>query len=173
MVLVVGGQHRKVGKTSVITALIRALPAAEWVAVKITPHHAETGWVLERTADLQGDSGRYLEAGAVEAWYLRCTPQSLVDSIPSLNALIRRARNIVIESNSVIDHLTPDMQLTVIDDRGSDQKESFERTLATATAIVSVNSGDAAKVQGKPTFFVTCPSFESRELARFVEKNVT
>ena len=37
-VVVVGGQSRKVGKTSVVCGLIAALPEMRWTAIKLTQH---------------------------------------------------------------------------------------------------------------------------------------
>jgi len=41
--VVVGGQGRKVGKTSVISGLIRGLPTLAWTAVKISHHDDDIG----------------------------------------------------------------------------------------------------------------------------------
>ena len=42
--VVVGGQARKVGKTSVIAGLIRGLSGLAWTAVKISHHEGDAGF---------------------------------------------------------------------------------------------------------------------------------
>jgi hypothetical protein len=49
--VVVGGQARKVGKTSVITGLIRGLSTFAWTAVKISHHEDDIGWQDTPSAD--------------------------------------------------------------------------------------------------------------------------
>ncbi len=84
MIVVVGANARKVGKTTLICAIIRAFPEFGWQALKITPHaHRQPS----------GDTGRFLAAGACSA---------------SLEMPALRAGNWIIESNRVLDVLTPD-----------------------------------------------------------------
>jgi hypothetical protein len=173
MILVVSGSGRKAGKTSVIIAMIRALPPARWVALKITPHHPVSGWTLERAEEGEGDSGRYLSAGAVESWYLRCTPESLADAMPAVRGLIARATNIVIESNSILDYLTPDLHVAVLDEATAERKESFHRHFINADAIVLVDGSASKQPFAKPVFRVTRPDFTSPEMIRFVETRLS
>jgi hypothetical protein len=49
--VVVGGQGRKVGKTSVIAGLIRGLKTLAWTAVKISHHGGDTDWQDTPSAD--------------------------------------------------------------------------------------------------------------------------
>lgn len=114
MILAVGGSGRKVGKTSAIEALLRATPEGRWLAVKISGHaHGAHGWDLDRqeTPDAGTDSGRFLAAGAVEAWWLRCAPGRLVEALPALRSLIDRFENAVLESNSITALLSADLHL--------------------------------------------------------------
>ncbi len=141
MIVVVGGQCRKVGKTSVVVQLIRALPSAMWTALKVTTHHAEQGWTLEKARAVSGDSARYLIAGARESWYLRSSPHALADAMPAVQAIIDKSYNIVIESNSILDHLRPDLYLLVMDpSRPGDVKESALRHASLADACRSASS---------------------------------
>ncbi len=167
MVLVVGGQSRKVGKTSVMASIIRASSSAGWVAVKVTPHHAHSGWSLEREDSIAGDSGRYLAAGASEAWYLRCEPGALAEAIPALRTLLGRCAHVIIESNSVVEFIAPDLCLLVVDPAVTDRKRSFEDTLARADALVIVDSPQTRHPR-LPCFHVSRPDFASRELDEFV-----
>jgi hypothetical protein len=160
MVLVVGGSGRKAGKTSVITALIRAFPSARWVALKVTPHHPVSGWKLEQAKAGEGDSGRYLAAGAAESWYLRCTAETLRDAMPAVRDLIDRAPNTIIESNTILDYLAPDLYIGVAGAAGAEFKESFGRHGKKAKAIVVTGEDSGA------------PVFISQELLRLVESRL-
>lgn len=171
MVLVVGGQSRKVGKTSVVAGIIRALVWAEWTAVKITHHHAHSGWALERESSASGDSGRYLAAGARESWCLRSSPACLAQAMPGLRDVLSASRNSVIESNSLLDHLTPDLYLLVLDPASSDIKESALRHYARADAYIVVENdvSDARQmISHRPCFPVTRPAFVSQALTQFI-----
>src|SRR5260370_1098850 len=58
VIVVVGGNARNVGKTSLICGILRAFPEFNWRVLKITPHE-------HRSAS--GDTRRFVEAGAREA----------------------------------------------------------------------------------------------------------
>lgn len=104
MIVVVGGQCRKVGKTTAVCRIIEAVPEAKWVAVKISPH--------EHAPAQSGDTERYLAAGAASAHLLKPG-----DALPS-------ARNLIVESNSVVEQLEPDLCFFVTDARVSEWKQS-------------------------------------------------
>ena len=93
MIVVVGGNARGVGKTTLICAIIRAFPQGQWRALKVTPHdHLKES----------GDTQRFRAAGAIEA-YLR--------SVPHLPAL--ETGNWIIESNRILHLLTPDAYIFI------------------------------------------------------------
>ncbi len=115
MILVVGGSGRKVGKTTVACEIIAATREAHWTAIKITPH------AHERT--LHGDSERYLEAGAAKAL--------LVGGNETLE--LPRG-NTLIESNSILDLIDPDLFVFV--DGGGEWKCSASRVAGKAQYVV-------------------------------------
>ncbi len=97
-IVVIGGHTRNIGKTSVVTGLIEALPEMHWTAFKITqfghgmcsangePCDCETAEhtlaVSEERAggDSTTDSGRYLAAGAVRSFWVTDAAGRLVRS---------------------------------------------------------------------------------------------
>ena len=121
--VVVGGNARKAGKTLVVSAIIRGLRSLDWTAVKITPHfhglepvtesgatsQAGRGFLLteEKSPLARGDTGRYLAAGAKRALLLRVQPGSLNEALPALRKALGSTRFVVIESNSILNHLKP------------------------------------------------------------------
>lgn len=94
MIVVVGGSSRKVGKTTVVCEIIAATPEARWTAIKVSPDDHEPGPT--------GDTCRYLAAGAVNA--------RLMKEVPELTG------NVILESNRILDVLTPDLFVFVAGD---------------------------------------------------------
>jgi hypothetical protein len=115
VIVVVGGSSRKAGKTTVICEIIAATREARWTAVKISPHDHEPGE--------HGDTERYLEAGAAHA------------SIVNRYAPDVHGGNIILESNSVMDTLTPDLFVFV--DGGGAWKRSAVRHASKAHYTVT------------------------------------
>ena len=102
MIVVVGGNARGVGKTTLICAILRAFPQGQWRALKVTPHHH-----LQES----GDTQRFRAAGAIEA-YLR--------SVAHLPAL--ETGNWIIESNRILHLLTPDAYIFIQAAQPPDEK---------------------------------------------------
>ncbi len=190
--IVVGGQSRKVGKTSVVAGLISALREYEWLATKITQHGHEvcsgdvacdcvtadhTAAITEE-CDRSGktDTSRYLVAGAVRALWVRTQPGRLTDAMPRLREEMAKARNVILESNSVMEFARPDLYLVVLEPVTQDFKESARKYLDRADAIVT-RADEARQVslkaaEGKPVFRVRPPEYLSEELVEFVRQRV-
>jgi hypothetical protein len=123
MIVVVGGRARKVGKTRAVCDIIRSVPEARWVAVKVTSHahgaELTDAIVYEETvASGDSDTARYLEAGAARALWIRVKPERLAQQLP-------REGNVIIESNAAADVLAPDLFVFVTDE-GSEAKPSAD-----------------------------------------------
>lgn len=111
MIVLVGGQASKVGKTTAVCAIIDATREARWTAVKITPHaHGEdlTAPVIreEIAPGTTTDTARYLQAGAVKAFWIRARAADLADVVP-------REGNVIVESNALAAVLVPDLFLFI------------------------------------------------------------
>ncbi len=187
--LVVGGQSRNVGKTSLACSLIRAMPERGWTAVKITQFghgicsadgkpcdcavdSMEHPFALtaERNDDGRSDTSRLLAAGAREVLWLRVAQGRLSEAMPALERRLAECDHVLIESNSVVDFLRPDVYVTVLDERVEDFKASARRLLARADAVASVTG--AADAGGKPLFAVDPPEYCSPELTSFVQSRL-
>jgi hypothetical protein len=179
MLVVVGGQSRKIGKSSVVAALISALPWARWTAVKVSPHFhapapADTGYVLaEETEPGVGDSGRYLAAGAARALWLQVEEGRLGEAVPAIKTIVAGGANTVIESNSIVEWLQPDLYLLVVDGAVSEWKSSGRTQLARVDAFIVVQRRTgvisfAGRLPDKPRFVVEPPRYWSDELSTFV-----
>src|SRR5436309_2905848 len=130
--VVVGGHSRSVGKTSVVAGLIAALPERNWTAVKITQYgHGvcsvngkscecavdEHRWAIteERNRSGESDTSRFLVAGAARSLWVRTKQGRLAETMPLLLKRISGYENVIMESNSVLEFLKPDVYLTVLD----------------------------------------------------------
>ena len=177
--IVVGGHSRNTGKTSLVVDIIRAFPANEWTAVKITQYGhgvcASSGdecdcaptdhsFALdeEHSLDARTDSSRFLAAGAARAFWLRSQQDQLAEALPSLRAALAGASNVIIESNTLLRFLVPDLYLVVLDPSQPDFKASARQFLDRADAFVLRHPMESPEIawpdvpasllSGKPSF---------------------
>lgn len=149
--IVIGGQASSVGKTGVICALIAAMPERRWTAIKITRcchggadakkcdcklDGAKFAITEERSTGGRNDSSRYLAAGAVRSLWVRTLPGYLADATPAIREVIDNAPNSILESNSVLELLRPDVYALIVSPWVADFKPSARRYLSRADAIL-------------------------------------
>jgi hypothetical protein len=186
-IVVVGGQARNVGKTSLVANLIKALPERRWTAVKISQHEhdlpSHASYIIreERDASGDGDTCRYLQAGARRALLISSRPGCLADAIPDLRRELGRADDVIMESNSVLEFLEPDVYLAVLDPAILDFKSSARLYLQHASAVV-LNQSERRnfrwdrplleQVMRKPIFRVRPPQYLTPDLVEFVRKTL-
>lgn len=195
--VVVGGHSRNLGKTSVVAGLIAALPERDWTAVKITQYgHGvcsvngescgcaadEHTFAIteERDPAGRGDTSRFLAAGARRSLWVRTKQGQLAEAMPDLRRELSGAANVILESNSVMQFLRPDLYLTVLDPATADFKESARKFLDLADAVLLHAPDPAAKnapmwsevslkpVAGKPRFLIRPPDYVPQEVVGFV-----
>lgn len=198
-VVVVGGHTRNIGKTSVVAGLIAALPEFRWTAIKITQYGhgvcsangepcdcATADHTIavseERLRDSGTDSSRYLAAGAVRSFWVRTQQGELHEAMPRVRKLIAGAENTILESNSVLRFLRPDLAVSVLDPAVADFKASALRYLDRVDAVVmpvaSVDSGSAWEgvsaqlIARKPRFGFRAPEYCPAELVEFVRETL-
>ena len=144
--IVVGGHSRNVGKTSVVAGLIAALPEFHWMAMKITQYghgicsangkvcncaSADHTWAVTEERDRSGesDSSRFLVSGAVRSLWVRTRQGMLAQAMPRVNKELGLAENAILESNSVMRFLRPDLYITVLDASTADFKLTAQQFL--------------------------------------------
>ncbi len=196
-IVVVGGHSRSVGKTSVVAGLIAALPELRWTAVKITQfghgicaNGSDCGCAsdvhthrIEEERDRSGvsDSSRFLVAGAERSLWARTKQGRLAEAMPDLRRALAGARNVIIESNSVMQFLRPDLYLTVLDYANQDFKASARRYLDLASAVIlnqpqgrtpAWKDVSLRLIEGKPVFRVRPPEYVTPEIANFVRERL-
>ena len=196
-IVIIGGHSRSVGKTSVVAGLISALREFEWTAVKITQYGhgicsangeacdcatADHAWAIseERDRSSGSDTSRFLVAGAVQALWARTEQGRLAEAMPTLRQRLKGARNVIVESNSVLKFLRPDLYLTVLDPSTEDFKNSAREFLDRANAVIlhEVPDGPAwhsvslKPVADRPIFRITPPPYVTPEIADFVRSTL-
>ena len=190
MLVIVGGHSRNIGKTSVVEGVIRALPEANWTAIKITQygHHvcSADGAACECSAGGDHpyalseereagptDSGRFLAAGAKRAFWLRTAKGELGHAVAALRGVIAVSENVILESNSAMQFFTPDLYIVVLDPAVADMKESTRRYFDRAQAFVVTDRGDVPLpwpgipqrwLDGKPKFSARPPVYVGSEM---------
>lgn len=105
MRIIVGGESRKSGKTTIVCRIIEAFAGAGWTAVKVSPHlHGVEAAKWSLTGDdSSGDTKRYVIAGAQRA-LLYCGP--VEDGLDELLRVLGGAPNWIVETTSAA-HLIP------------------------------------------------------------------
>jgi len=197
--IVIGGHSRSVGKTSVVAGLIAALPEYHWTALKITlyghgvcsmdgePCHCATedhSWAISEELDRSGesDTARFLAAGAARAWWVRTEQGRRAEAMPAVRGKLAASENAILESNSILKFLRPDLYLTVLDPATADFKKSAQEFLDRADAVILHHSEttDAAwrqislkPVAQRPMFRITPPPYVTPQIIEFVRLKLT
>jgi hypothetical protein len=194
--IVIGGHSRSVGKTSVVAGIISALREFDWTAVKITQYghgicsangeacDCATGdhsWAISEERDRSGesDTSRFLLAGAARALWVRTEQGRLAEAMPTLRQRLQSATNAIIESNSVMKFLRPDLYLTVLDPSTADFKNSAREFLDRADAVIlhetSASSWNAVSLKpigDQPVFHIVPPHYVTPRIVEFVRSKL-
>jgi hypothetical protein len=199
-VVVIGGHSRSVGKTSVVAGLISALPKYDWTALKITQYghgvcsmngeacHCATDdhtWAISEEKDRSGesDTSRFLVAGAARAWWVRTEQGRLAEAIPTIRRRLAESKNAILESNSILKFVRPDIYLTVLDPGTEDFKKSAQEFLDLADAVILHapeqanakpvwHSVSLKPVASRPLFHIHPPEYVTPEIVEFVQKKL-
>ena len=151
-IVVVGGHTRNIGKTTLAAQIIAATTDMQWTAMKITqyghnvcsangeacdcasPDHP-VAVSEERDPHSGTDTSRMLSAGARRVLWVRTQQGGLQEAMPRVRKEIAAAANILIESNSVLRFLRPDLYIAVLQPSVLDFKASALRYLDRADAV--------------------------------------
>ena len=146
--IVVGGQAKHIGKTSLLCAIIQRFVSCRWTAAKITSHvhevadcdlvSAGSGWTIceQRCGDSNFDTARYLKAGAVRSLLVCAEPKNLAGACSDLQAQISSTANLIVESTAAATLLVPDLFLLVVNPEAQEFKISAEQQRTRADALV-------------------------------------
>jgi hypothetical protein len=173
--IVVGGHTRSIGKTQLVCDLISALPAANWLAGKITQyghgvcatnghdcdcapaeHIVALDWETQRQSGT--DSARFLDAGAARSFWLRTKQGYLAEGMPPLRQALASSEqssendgiNVIVESNSLLQFVKPSLYVAVLDGARDDFKDSARQMLDRADVFVFRRGIDDGEVSRPP-----------------------
>ena len=198
--LVIGGHSRGVGKTSLAAGIIAASPEFHWTALKITQYgHGvcsanghdcdcvvdEPDCPFAITREMDPDSGsdtsRFLKAGAEQVYWVRTRIGQLGLAMPKLSRLLADREFVIMESNSILGFLNPDVYLPVLRFETEDFKLSNQLYFNRASAYAVVGkSADVARWPGvdlallrtRPVFAIEPPSYFSLEVLGFLKNRL-
>jgi len=196
--VVIGGHSRNVGKTSVVAGIIAALPEYAWTAFKITQYgHGvcsldggscacateDHTWAISEETERSGksDTSRFLAAGAARAWWVRTEQGRLAEAMPAIRSRLAECKNAILESNSVLKFVRPDVYLTILDPATADFKRSSQEFLDLADAVILHRASGQPAWEGislkplaeRPIFYIQPPEYVTREIAEFVRKRLS
>jgi len=194
-IIVIGGHTRSVGKTSVVAGLISALREFHWTALKITQYGhgicsangeacdcvtADHSLAVSEEKDRSGesDTSRFLVAGADHSWWVRTQQGHLAEAMPRIRKILASTQNTIIESNSILRFMKPDLYLTVLDPQTPDFKASAQTFLDRADAVLLHSNGNATSpawdrvslkaVIDRPMFAIHPPDYVTPKIVDFV-----
>ena len=199
MLIAVGGHSRNIGKTSVMAGLIRKFRGRKWTAVKITlygnstcAHHdkvcgceptsGEEFDLSEEFEPSDTDTGRFLKAGAERSLWLRAPAGELPRAAGLVRKILASSPNVIVESNSIVELVKPDIFLMLLDFSCEDFKASSMRFLDCADGFVVIDRGINGPLweevargmwDGKPQFLVKPPVYVTPALTEFVKSKLT
>jgi hypothetical protein len=194
MLVAVGGHSRNIGKTSLVAGLIRKFRNRQWTAVKITqygngvcardggacgcePGAGEAFALTEEYQPNKTDTGRFLAAGAERSLWLRVPAGGLARAAGTIRKILDQSANVIVESNSILELVQPDVFLMLMDFSCEDFKASSMRFLDRADGFVVIDRGINAPLwqevargmwDGKPQFPVKPPAYVTPAVAEFV-----
>jgi hypothetical protein len=192
-VIVIGGHSRNVGKTSVVAGIIAAIPQARWTAMKITQFGHGVCSVTSEPCDcalnetstlgrrIRSSAGRrFLVSGAKGVWWIRTKQGQLALAMPRIREILSESENAIIESNSIIRFMNPDLYIQVLDPATADFKDSSREFLDRADAIIlhstsAVPSWENVSLKAaanKPMFRIVPPAYVTEELVGFVRQKL-
>jgi hypothetical protein len=196
--IVVGGHSRNIGKTQLAVEILRAFPAARWTAAKITQYghgicsingencHCAVdehtfAVQVERDPSGRSDTSRFLAAGAERALWVRSKQGRLAEAMPLFRRHTAEAQNLLIESNTVLHFLQPDLYLPLLDFSVDDFKASSREFLDRADAFVLLapraprpawEAVSLRQLERRPVFVVWPEKLCSASLAAFIRQRV-
>lgn len=151
-VVVVGGHTRNIGKTTLAAQVMAATVELRWTAMKITQYGHDICSGNGGTCDCAGDdhavavseershssgtdTARMRAAGAARVLWVRTQQGQLHQAMPRVRKEIFAAENMLIESNSVLRFLQPDVYLAVLQPSVADFKPSASHYIDRADAL--------------------------------------
>ncbi|MCX7793021.1 MAG: hypothetical protein N2257_01235 [Thermodesulfovibrionales bacterium] len=138
LIILIGGSYSGAGKTTFGSQLLKYL-GGNWGVIKYT----KTGFYSsiidteELISQKNKDTGKYIEAGAEEVLWLQGPRESLSEMLDIAITRLSTYRGIIIEGNSPIEFLDPDI-VVFLDGEERPPKPSSEKVKKRADIIIKI-----------------------------------
>ena len=172
--IVVGGQAKDVGKTTLVCNIIAAFPQVRWTAVKVTTdaHRLPDCEVViqkegasiwrETRRGQHTDTARFLDAGARDAFLVEAAARSVQPVCEALLEQRKQNTHIILESTRAAEFLHPSLFLLVVKDSAASKRSATDQ-LERADALVLRGSEKQLSVAwDKPLFAAKLEGLDPR-----------
>jgi molybdopterin-guanine dinucleotide biosynthesis protein len=151
IIIGIGGGHSGAGKTGIVCKLLTKLPG--WGAIKYTKTSlygsiTDDITVLSETGK---DTKRFLDSGAAKVVWVRSPFHELPQIFPMAVEMLSHLEGIVVEGNSAIDVLNPDIVIFVSGPEGK-MKDGAENILRRADVVIFDREPPTEMPQGVKKF---------------------
>ena len=174
LIIGIGGGHSNSGKTTLVCAILKEFPG--WSAIKCGSDSMYTSVIddPEILSEPGTDTSAYLEAGASSAVLVKASAHEMAEALDIALQNLDPCPGVVIEGNSAIEVLKPDIVIFSFDAFGRLEqiKESAQTVFAEADALVYRNgtpdiTPDITK-EPRPVF----KNDETKQLVAFIKERL-
>jgi molybdopterin-guanine dinucleotide biosynthesis protein len=148
----IGGAHSGSGKTTYASLLFQRLRG--WGGIKYTKTDLYCSLIDERDVLLtEGkDTRRMLDAGAERVLWVQSPPSELGELLPLAMEQLSDLKGVIVEGNSAIEFLVPDIIIFIFGNNSEKLKESAKGILGKADVVLS-EEGPSEVVPGRARHF--------------------
>lgn len=147
IIIGIGGSHSKVGKTTLAVALLNKLKG--WGAVKYTKTAIYSSIIEDRDilSIKEKDTRRFLDSGASSVLWVQSPASGLEEIIPMVIDKLSHLEGMIVEGNTAIEFLRPDIIIFITEKHIMRIKESGKRIMERAD-IIYYNDKKEIEIRG-------------------------
>ena len=158
----IGGTHSGSGKTTIAVALLKYLTKDKqpWGAVKYSKTTSQSSIVTDNKnlTEKGKDTFQLLMAGASDVVWVKSPPSRLDKVLPEAVKKLSGLDGIVIEGNSAIEFLKPDIVIFIFGEDKSRWKSGIERLFIDADIVLYRNESELPEIVKTKKLFHIDPS---------------
>ena len=103
----------------------------------------------------------------------------MAETMPAVRCKLAECQSVIVESNSILKFLRPDLYLTVLDPATADFKKSAQEFLDRADAVI-LHEGQTQEwrdislkaAAGRPRFVISPPQYVTPQIVEFVRERL-
>jgi hypothetical protein len=109
---------------------------------------------------------------------VRTAQGKLEKAMPGIQRRLKESENAILESNSILKFIQPDVYISVLDPANEDFKNSAQQYLGRADAVILHRNGSSEpnwqgiSLPDRPVFMIDPPEYVSSEVVEFVERRL-